>query len=170
MPDDLAEPVVAAACFLFCRRAMGEAVTRHSLRPLRFFEGGSLHNSGAIRAAGTWRRISTNATKLDPGKILQYFYPGDIGGEQMEVVMDRDQRKAAVTAYQERKAIAGIYAVICRPSGQRWIGRALDLGTVQNRLWFTLRQGGYPYPHAAGGLEPARPRRLLARRRRTPRG
>ena len=64
----------------------------------------------------------------------------------MEVVMDRDQRKAAVTAYQERKAIAGIYAVICRPSGQRWIGRALDLGTVQNRLWFTLRQGGYPYP------------------------
>jgi hypothetical protein len=60
--------------------------------------------------------------------------------------MKREQRKAAVTAYRERKAVAGIYAVVCRPSGQRWIGRALDLGTVQNRLWFTLRQGGYPHP------------------------
>jgi hypothetical protein len=34
MPDDLAEPVVTAACFFYCRRAAGEAVTRHSLRPL----------------------------------------------------------------------------------------------------------------------------------------
>jgi hypothetical protein len=34
MPDDLADPVVTAACFSFCRRAMGEAFTRRSLRPL----------------------------------------------------------------------------------------------------------------------------------------
>ena len=60
--------------------------------------------------------------------------------------MDREQRKAAVAAYRERKAAVGIYAVVCQASGQRWIGRALDLGTVQNRLWFTLRQGGHPYP------------------------
>ena len=64
----------------------------------------------------------------------------------MGVEMDRDQRKAAVAAYRDRKAVAGIYAVICHASGQRWIGRALDLSTVQNRLWFTLRQGGYPHP------------------------
>jgi len=36
MPVDPAEPVVTAACFFCCRRAMGEAITRHSLRPLRF--------------------------------------------------------------------------------------------------------------------------------------
>ena len=36
MPVDLAKPVVTAACFFCCRRAMGEAITRHSLRPLRF--------------------------------------------------------------------------------------------------------------------------------------
>jgi len=36
MPDDLADPVVTAACFLFCRRAMGEAFTRHSLHPHHF--------------------------------------------------------------------------------------------------------------------------------------
>src|SRR5258707_1026593 len=34
MPVDPAEPVVTAACFFCCRRAMGEAITRHSLRPL----------------------------------------------------------------------------------------------------------------------------------------
>jgi hypothetical protein len=59
--------------------------------------------------------------------------------------MDREQRKAAVAAYRERKAVAGIYAVICHASGQRWIGRAPDLSTVQNRLWFTLRQGSYAH-------------------------
>ena len=34
MPGDPAEPMVTAACFFCCRRAMGEVVTRHSLRPL----------------------------------------------------------------------------------------------------------------------------------------
>lgn len=59
--------------------------------------------------------------------------------------MQKDQRKAAVTAYRERKSVAGIYAVVCRPSGERWIGRALDLDTIQNRLWFTLRHGNCAY-------------------------
>jgi hypothetical protein len=35
MPGDPAEPVVTAACFFCCRWAMGEAITRHSPRPLR---------------------------------------------------------------------------------------------------------------------------------------
>jgi len=39
MPDDPANPVVTAASFFVCWRAMGEAFTRHSLRPLDF-EGG----------------------------------------------------------------------------------------------------------------------------------
>jgi hypothetical protein len=39
MPDDPAEPVVTAASFFVCWRAMGEAFTRHSLRPLLFSEG-----------------------------------------------------------------------------------------------------------------------------------
>ena len=56
--------------------------------------------------------------------------------------MTPDQRKAAIASYKERKTVAGIYAVICRASGQRWIGRAPDLDKIQNRLWFTLRQGG----------------------------
>src|SRR5689334_6110743 len=48
MPDDLAEPVVTAACFLCCRRAMGEAFTRHSLRPLQTSEGSTMDHSDAM--------------------------------------------------------------------------------------------------------------------------
>jgi hypothetical protein len=68
-------------------------------------------------------------------------------GEQVErFEMNREQRKAAVAAYRERKAVAGIYAVVCHASGERWIGRAPDLHTIQNRLWFTLRQGSCLHP------------------------
>lgn len=53
-------------------------------------------------------------------------------------------RKAAIAAYKERKVFAGIYAVRCTPSGEAWVGQALNLEKVQNRIWFTLRQGGHP--------------------------
>lgn len=54
-------------------------------------------------------------------------------------------KKAALAAYKERKAVAGIYAVRCSATGEVWAGRAPDLGTIQNRLWFTLRQGANPH-------------------------
>ncbi|MGO4839304.1 GIY-YIG nuclease family protein, partial [Rhizobiaceae sp. 2RAB30] len=59
--------------------------------------------------------------------------------------MKGNDRKAAVDAYKERKVVAGIYAVRCGPSGECWVGRAPDLSTMQNRLWFTLRQGNGPW-------------------------
>ena len=46
MPVDPAEPVVTAACVFCCRRAMGEAITRHSLRPLDFGGTMMMHHSG----------------------------------------------------------------------------------------------------------------------------
>lgn len=54
--------------------------------------------------------------------------------------MNITDRKAAAAAYKERKVAFGIYAVRCLPTGQVWCGRALDLGAIQNRIWFTLRQ------------------------------
>ena len=33
--------------------------------------------------------------------------------------------------------------VRCGASGQVWVGHTPTLGTVQNRLWFTLRQNGH---------------------------
>ncbi|WP_102961241.1 GIY-YIG nuclease family protein [Mangrovicella endophytica] len=55
--------------------------------------------------------------------------------------MKAEDRKAATSAYKERKVEAGIYAVRCAASGEVWVGGAPDLSTIQNRLWFTLRQG-----------------------------
>jgi hypothetical protein len=72
---------------------------------------------------------------------LRIYFTRVILTYQPEMLMNRDLRKAAVAAFRERKAVAGIYAVVCRPSGERWIGRALDLDTIRNRLWFTLRHG-----------------------------
>ena len=53
-------------------------------------------------------------------------------------------RKAAIAAYKERKTIAGIFVIRCAASGEAWVGQAPNLETVQNRTWFTLRQGGHP--------------------------
>jgi hypothetical protein len=50
------------------------------------------------------------------------------------------ERKAAIAAYKEQKVIAGIYAVRCVPTGKLWIGSAPNLATIQNRVWFALRQ------------------------------
>ncbi len=53
-------------------------------------------------------------------------------------------RKAAVAAYKERKARAGIYAVRCAATGEIWVGRTPNLDTVRNRHWFGLGLGTHP--------------------------
>lgn len=58
--------------------------------------------------------------------------------------MKTEDKKAAIAAYKERKAVIGIYAVRCLASGKIWIGQSTSLDTIQNRLWFTLRLGNHP--------------------------
>jgi hypothetical protein len=58
--------------------------------------------------------------------------------------MKATDRKAAVAAYKERKVAAGIFALRCNATGEAWVGQALDLGTIRNRLWFTLGHGSHP--------------------------
>ena len=53
-------------------------------------------------------------------------------------------RKAAIAAYKERKTIAGIYVVRCAALGEAWVGQTPNLETIQNRIWFSLRQGSHP--------------------------
>lgn len=55
--------------------------------------------------------------------------------------MITEDRKAAVKAYKKREVDGGIYALRCMASGEVWVGGATDLSKIQNRLWFTLRQG-----------------------------
>jgi hypothetical protein len=54
-------------------------------------------------------------------------------------------KKLAIAAYKERKAVAGIYMVRCATSGEAWIGQSPTLDTVQNRIWFALRLGSSPH-------------------------
>lgn len=60
--------------------------------------------------------------------------------------MKRIDRKAAIAAYKERKPAAGIYLIRCLATGEGWIGASPTLDTIQNRHWFTLRQGSFPSP------------------------
>ena len=55
--------------------------------------------------------------------------------------MHRSERKAAVTAYKERKTIAASMRCIARRRGEQWVGTAPDLSTIWTRRTFTLRQG-----------------------------
>lgn len=59
--------------------------------------------------------------------------------------MKGDARKAAVATYKERKVVGGVYLVRCEASGEMWVGQWSDIGTIQNRLWFSLRQGASPH-------------------------
>jgi hypothetical protein len=55
--------------------------------------------------------------------------------------MDRSDRKAAVSAYKERKPVAGMYAIRCAATDEQWVGSAPDLSTIWTRRSFALRQG-----------------------------
>jgi hypothetical protein len=57
--------------------------------------------------------------------------------------MKSELRKVALEQYRERKVEAGIYAVRCTASADCWVGRAPDLSTIRNRVWFTLRHGSH---------------------------
>ena len=51
-------------------------------------------------------------------------------------------RRATRDAYKERKSVAGIYAL--RSGGEVWVGSALDIEKVWNRLAFSLESGRHP--------------------------
>jgi hypothetical protein len=52
-------------------------------------------------------------------------------------------RKAAIAAYKKRKSVAGIFVIRCHASSEAWVGQTPDLEKIQNRIWFTLRQGSH---------------------------
>jgi hypothetical protein len=58
--------------------------------------------------------------------------------------MDRSERKAAVSAYKERKPVAGVYAIRCAATDAQWVGAAPDLSAIWTRRSFALRQGIEP--------------------------
>lgn len=61
--------------------------------------------------------------------------------------MDKTTRRAAREAAKEAKPDAGIFA-FHGPAGEIWVGRSPTLASAENRLRFTLRQGGGFLPAA----------------------
>jgi len=59
--------------------------------------------------------------------------------------MGQAARKAAVRAWREKPAAWGVFAVICRATGQAWVGSSPTVDQRKNGLWFTLRLGSSPY-------------------------
>jgi hypothetical protein len=63
------------------------------------------------------------------------------------------ERKAAIAAYKERKTIAGIFVVRCTATSETWVGQSPNLEKIQNRIWFSLRQGNHTWTaHGADSL------------------
>ena len=52
-------------------------------------------------------------------------------------------RKAAIAAYKERTIFAGIFVVHCTATSETWVGQSPNLEKIQNRIWFSLRQGSH---------------------------
>jgi hypothetical protein len=59
--------------------------------------------------------------------------------------MKDGERRAARAAWKERKAVAGVYALRCAPSGEIWVGQTPDMEKIWNRVAFALRAGGSPH-------------------------
>lgn len=57
--------------------------------------------------------------------------------------MKTEDRKQAIAEYKKRESVAGVFAIRCRATGEVWVGQALDLEKIQNRIWFTLRMGSH---------------------------
>lgn len=55
--------------------------------------------------------------------------------------MKSDDRRAAIAAYKRRVIPAGIFSIRCEVTGQCWVGKAVDVSTMPNRLRFTLSRG-----------------------------
>jgi len=57
--------------------------------------------------------------------------------------MDNDSKKAAIAAYKNREANAGIYMLRCAEAGQQWVGYTPDFDAIMNRVTFSLRFGNH---------------------------
>jgi hypothetical protein len=59
--------------------------------------------------------------------------------------MDKQERKAAVERYKEKKSISGVFAVICTATGEVWVGTSRNLAAQQTSLWFGLKLDSSPF-------------------------
>ena len=59
------------------------------------------------------------------------------------MTLSKEQRKAAINEFRERKSAAGAYSVKCIVNGRVWVGSSRNLDAAKNGIWFSLRTGGH---------------------------
>jgi hypothetical protein len=57
--------------------------------------------------------------------------------------MDKASRRELVRDFKDRKTVSGVYGVRCLSSGEVWTAGSRNVDAQQNRLWFSLRNGGH---------------------------
>lgn len=57
--------------------------------------------------------------------------------------MEKQHRRALVSAYKEVKVQVGLFRLTCVPTGEVWVGMSRNIATAQNGLMFSLRQGSH---------------------------
>jgi hypothetical protein len=74
--------------------------------------------------------------------LIRQYYPGNNAlPVHTSPIMKHEARRAAIAAYKRRVVPAGIFSIRCTATGQCWVGKAIDLSTIPNRLRFTLSRG-----------------------------
>ncbi len=57
-------------------------------------------------------------------------------------MLSKEEKKAAIAKFKERKVPVGIYAVRCAGRGV-WVGASRNLDATRSGLWFSLRIGAH---------------------------
>lgn len=55
-----------------------------------------------------------------------------------------ERRKEILADWKERHPDMGVFALVCQPTGQAWMGTSRDLSTASNRHFFQLEAGLHP--------------------------
>lgn len=64
--------------------------------------------------------------------------------------MDKNERKAAVAAYKQRKITGGVFRIANRETGRRLLMADLDLKGAENRFRFSQATGSCTYGKLSG--------------------
>jgi len=58
-------------------------------------------------------------------------------------MLSKEEKKAAIKSFKEKKIARGIYAVRCTQTGQAWVGATRNLDATRNSTWSSLTHGAH---------------------------
>ena len=58
--------------------------------------------------------------------------------------MSSDRRAELKRAFKEAVPRKGVFTIRCAATGQTWVDTSVNVDSVKNRIWFSLRMGSHP--------------------------